>query len=208
VNQSRTRTAGRVALVTVLTVGLLAACGEDEDDETAAATETTVEAASTEASPPDDAPPTVEDGVLTVELVDYGFEGLPVSVPAGTKLEVDNTSTEEFHELVAFRLPDGEERTAAELVELPQAELGALFGGPPATVLLAGPNGGEQKAAVGDGTLAESGRYLLICSVATGADPEELEARMTGPEAGPPAPEPDAGPPHFVHGMHADLLVE
>ncbi|QYG95236.1 hypothetical protein HC251_24265 [Iamia sp. SCSIO 61187] len=210
--KSRTRTAGRVALATVLSAGLLlTACGDDDDstasDDTAA--ETTEESTeTTEEAPLDDATTEVEDGVLTVELVDYAFENLPESVPAGTQLAVENTSTEEFHELIAFRLPDDEERTSDELVELPEDELMALFAGPPATVLLAGPDGGEQTAAVGDGTLTEPGRYVLFCSIPTGADPAELEAQAADPEAGPPAEDPDAGPPHFVHGMHADLVVE
>jgi hypothetical protein len=218
--QSRTRTAGRVALATVLSAGLLlTACGDDNDDEATSddteaaaeeSTESTEEATeTTEASPIDDASDGgVEDGVLTVELVDYGFEGLPESVPAGTKLEVENTSTGEYHELVAFKLPEGETRTAEELVQLPEEELGALFAGPPAAVLLAGPNGGEQVAAVGDGTLAEAGSYVIFCSIPVGADPEAMAAAAENPEAGPPPEDPNAGPPHFTEGMYADLVVE
>lgn len=212
---TRTRTAGRIALAAVLSAGiLLTACGDDDDDEATAssedtAAETTEETASTEASPLDDATDSgVEDGVLTVQLVDYGFEGLPESVPAGTRLQVENTSTAEFHELVAFKLPEGETRTAEELVQLPEEELGGLFGGPPAAVLLAGPNGGEQTAAVGDGTLSEPGSYVLFCSIPVGADPEAMAAAAENPEAGPPPEDPNAGPPHFTEGMYADLVVE
>lgn len=212
--KSRTRTAGRVALATVLSAGLLlTACGDDDDEATADDTtaETTEEQAAetTEASPLDDASDGgVEDGVLTVELVDYGFEGLPESVPAGTKLQVENTSKVEFHELVAFKLPEGETRTAEELVALPEEELTGLFAGPPAAVLLAGPDGGEQTAAVGDGTLSEPGSYVLFCAIPVGADPEALAEAAQSPDAGPPAEDPDAGPPHFTEGMYADLVVE
>jgi hypothetical protein len=210
---TRTRTAGRLVLATALSAALLlASCGDDDDD-AADSSETTEAAASSEsteapAAVDDAGDGGVEDGTLTVELVDYGFEGLPESVPAGTKLEVENTSTEEFHELVAFKLPEGETRTAEELVQLPEEELGALFAGPPAAVLLAGPNGGEQTAAVGDGTLAEPGNYVLFCSIPTGADPEEMQAAAESGSEEPPPVDPDAGPPHFVHGMYADLVVE
>ncbi len=213
--QTRTRTAGRIALATVLSAGLLlTACGDDDDDEATAssedtAAETTEETPTTEASPLDDATDSgVEDGVLTVQLVDYGFEGLPESVPAGTKLQVENTSTAEYHEMVVFKLPEGETRTAEEIVALPEEEQGALFAGPPTAVLLAGPNGGEQVAAVGDGTLAEPGSYVLFCAIPVGADPEVYAQAAENPDAGPPAEDPDAGPPHFTEGMYADLVVE
>ncbi|HEU5149575.1 MAG TPA: hypothetical protein VFU19_03715 [Iamia sp.] len=214
--QTRTRTAGRIALATMLSAGLLlAACGDDDDDATAEDTsEETTEATeettdSTEASPLDDASGGgVEDGVLTVELVDYGFEGLPESVPAGTQLAVENSSTAEFHELVAFKLPEGETRTAEEIVALSEEEQGAIFAGPPAAVLLAGPNGGEQVTAVGDGTLSEPGSYVLFCAIPVGADPEVYAQAAENPDAGPPPADPDAGPPHFTEGMYADLVVE
>jgi plastocyanin len=195
------RSASRMGLALVLAGGLLfTACGDDEDDAAAGdtTTESTAEAPSSSEAP---AGETVE-----IELVDYAFEGIPDSVPAGTKITVKNSSTVEFHELVAFKLPDDETRSSEELVNLPEDELGALFAGEPATVLLAGPHGGHQTAAVGDGTLAEPGRYLILCSIPTGADPEEIEASLDSEE--PPAEDPDAGPPHFTQGMHAEIIVE
>ncbi len=216
----RTRTAGRIAVATVLSAGLLlTACGDDEDDATRADGATT-EAPADDASAPDqDAGPDtdqgddgagggVTDGVLTVELVDYGFEGLPESVPAGTRLEVENTSSVEFHEMVVFRLPDDEERTAEEILALSEAEQAEVFAGPPTAVLLAGPDGGEQTVAVGDGTLTEPGRYVLFCAIPTGADPEAYAAAAQNPDAGPPETHEHDGPPHFTQGMVADLVVE
>ena len=58
--------------------------------------------------------------------------------------------------------------------------------------------------AVGDGTLQEPGRYLVICTIPTGADPAEYlaaEATSNGP------PDVEGGPPHFTHGMYAELDV-
>jgi hypothetical protein len=141
------------------------------------------------------------DGVLAVTMADFHYGDLPDEVPAGTRLTIENTSTTELHELVAFRLPEGDDRTVDEILT---GDLGGLLGGtPPATVLLAAP-GGEQIAAVGDGTLTEPGRYLLLCAIPTGADPEEYLAAAATSD-GPPQVE--GGAPHFVHGMADELVV-
>ena len=90
-----------------------------------------------------------------------------------------------------------------ELLELSEEEFMAAVGGLPAMVLLAAP-GGPQIDAVGDGTFAEEGRYVLICAIPTGADVDEyLEAA----EAAPGPPDVEGGPPHFLHGMYAELEV-
>lgn len=207
-----TRTAGRTAVAVLLAAGLLAACGDDDPDDEAAGT--TTEAAEEEEANAAEEPTSslddasdggLEDGVLEVHLVDYAFEQLPESVPAGTRLTVVNDSEAELHELIAFPLPGEEERSVDELAALPMEVLEGLFTGPPTTVLLA-PPGGEQIDAVGDGTLAEAGRYVLMCFIPTGVDPEEyLNAPET--EEGPPDI-PGAGPPHFTQGMYAELVVE
>lgn len=144
------------------------------------------------------------DEPIEVTLVDYAFVGLPDSVAAGSGFNVVNDAPEELHELVAFRLPDGEERGLDELAQLSPHELEALLGAP-ATVLLA-PPGGEQIAAVGDGTLTDPGRYAIMCFIPTGADPQEYLQAAAETEEGPP--QVDGGPPHFVHGMVAELTVE
>lgn len=206
------RSAGRTAITALLATSLLlAGCGDDEDDD-ATATDTTEEASdttdapdTTAASPADDVGDGgVEGGVLKVHLVDYAFEGVPESVPAGTRLTIVNDSEAELHELVAIRIPDDEQRSVEELATLPEEELDAIFGsGPPATVLLA-PPGGEQVDALGDGTLAEPGRYAIVCFIPTGVDPE---AYLNAPESDGP-PDVPGGPPHITHGMFAELTVE
>lgn len=142
-----------------------------------------------------------DGGVLTVELTDFSFGDLPDEVPAGTRLAVENASTTELHELVAIRLADGDDRPAADIIH---HDLDAVMaGGPPATVLLAPPVG-EPIAAVGDGTLTEPGRYLILCAIPTGADPQAyLQAAATSD--GPP--DVPGGPPHLAHGMFDDLVV-
>jgi hypothetical protein len=90
-------------------------------------------------------------------------------------------------------------------VALPEAELGAIIGAAePATVLLAEP-GGEQIPAVGDGTLTEPGRYLILCAIPTGVDPAVYLKAAAESAGGPPQVE--GGPPHFVNGMFAEVTV-
>jgi hypothetical protein len=144
---------------------------------------------------------TASDGVLGVTLTDFSFGELPDDVAAGTRLQIENTSETELHELVAVRLADGDDRPVDEIVATGLDEV--LGAGPPAAVLLAAP-GGQQVDAVGDGVLAEPGRYLLLCAIPTGADPQEyLDAAATSD--GPP--QVDGGAPHFVNGMVAELTV-
>lgn len=145
----------------------------------------------------------LDDGVLTVDLSDFSFGDLPDEVPAGTRLAVENGSQSELHELVAMRLPDDEQRSAAEIVHGNLEEMFASGELAPATVLLAAPDG-EQIAAVGDGTLEEPGRYLILCAIPTGADPAEYLAAAQGSD-GPPQVE--GGAPHFTHGMFDEITV-
>ena len=216
----------RLALTTAVAAlaFTFAACGSDDDSSaTTAAPAATAEAATEDTTVADTAvadtavadtavddtmvgDTAAEGAVIEIEAVDYAFENLPASVPAGTRLVLTNGSQAEMHELVAIRLPDDETRPVEELVQLPEAEISAIIGSaPPAAVLLAAP-GGEQIAAVGDGTLTEPGRYIVICAIPSGADPEAyLEAAAASAE-GPP--EVEGGPPHFVHGMFAELTVE
>lgn len=182
---------GLRGLAATLAFGLvLAACGGDDTTATTAAPTTTT---------------TEAENVIEVGMHDFAFVGLPDSVPVGTRLTVSNHAEAELHELVIFKLADDEDRKAADLAGLAPHELEAALGAPVA-VLLAAP-GGEQIAAVGDGTLSEPGRYVVFCFIPTGVDPQVYLEAAAQSEAGPPQIE-GAGPPHFVHGMLADLIVE
>ncbi len=174
-----------LAAITALTLG---ACGDDAGDDEADATTTTEAAAAT----------------VEVTAVDYGYQGLPDSVEAGTRFTLANTSTAELHEFVAMRIPDEETRSIEELVGLSEEEQRTVFSGEPATVLVT-PPGGEMIQALGDGTIDEAGRYAVACFIPTGADPQEFLQAMQESEGGPPDVE--GGPPHVTKGMYAELTV-
>lgn len=182
----------RRALAVLALVGIVTACGDDDD--TATEPTSTTEAAAV-------------DGTDTLEVtaVDFGFEGLPETIEAGTRLSIANASASEIHELVAFRIPDDDSRSIDELVTLPPADLLGLVGPEPTMVLLA-PPGGDQITAVGDGVVSEPGRYGVICVIPSGADPVEYLEASAESEGGPP--DVDGGPPHITEGMFAEFVVE
>jgi hypothetical protein len=146
-----------------------------------------------------------EPGSVAITGVDYAFEGVPETVPAGSTLTLTNASDVEVHEIVAIRISEDSDLSVAQLVELPEDELDAhLVPGPPATVIVALP-AEDGMAVVGDGTLTEPGRYALVCFIPQGADPQELLAAFESEEEGPP--DIDGGPPHAFLGMFAELTV-
>jgi uncharacterized cupredoxin-like copper-binding protein len=181
------------ALVAVAAI-IGAGCGDDDDDATDGATDDVDQVAGN-----------VNGDAETIEVraSDYTFEDLPDTVSVGTRLTLVNDSEGELHELVAIRLPDDEDRSVEELLEAPEED--EEDEDPPAMVLIA-PPGEEAEAVLGDGTLTEPGRYAIICAIPTGADPDEFLAAAAESEEGPPDVE--GGPPHFVHGMFAELTVE
>ena len=150
-----------------------------------------------------------EDGAATPSLievagVDYGYEGLPATIAAGSEIVFSNESADEAHEFVALRLADDDTRTAGEILALPPEELGPLLADV-SSVLVAAPEG-PAFLAEGSATLDEPGRYVVMCLIPTGADPDEYLAAAAEAEGGPP--DVAGGPPHFVEGMWAELVVE
>lgn len=181
----------------------LVACGDDADEQASGEQPVTATTAPADSGDRGD---TGDAAVVEVTAVDFAFEGLPDTVPVGTRLALANDAPAELHELVAFLLPEDETRSAHELMSLPEAELGPLLNAaPPATVLMAAP-GGEQINAVGDGTLTQPGRYLIMCAIPSGVAPDAYLKAVA--EAGGAKPDVEGGPPHFVHGMVTELVVE
>lgn len=196
-----------VVLGPLVVVGLglgATGCGDDDDDAGSnAATDTT--GATQAASNADNLGAADSDAATTADViaVDYHFEHLPGQIGASTELTLHNDSSNEVHELVAMAIPEGETRSVDELVALPEAELGAALPGEPALVMVA-PPGEDAFTAIGDGTL-EAGRYLVLCFIPTGADPDEYMQAAQAAQDGPP--QVAGGPPHFTAGMYAELVV-
>ena len=202
--ESRKQLSWAVGAAALLAIS--AGCGSD-DNNSAADTDVaaTVAADATAAPPASDGAPVESSGApVMVEASDYKFESIPDEFAAGTQLTLTNASDKEIHELVAVRLPDTEKRPVAELMALPEAELGALFAGEPATVIIAPPKS-DGFPVVGTGIISEPGRYVFLCAIPTGADPEEYMAAAEASTGGPP--DVAGGPPHFVNGMFAEATV-
>ena len=191
--------------VAVLALALgLTACGDDADD--AATTTTTSSGETTSTS---EATSTTAEGAsgdaTEITGVDYAYEGVPDTVETGTALSFTNGSEGEVHELILLRIDDDESRPLEELVGLAQEEAMEVTQFRGVAVALPGEDG---MVVEGDLTLAEPGRYALMCFIPTGADPQvyrDLFASPTPPE-GPPDIE--GGPPHVANGMYAELTVE
>ncbi|HTO00935.1 MAG TPA: hypothetical protein VL068_09700 [Microthrixaceae bacterium] len=195
--------AAAVLAIATLSVGVGACSDSDSATASKSGDTPTTEAHSADHQPEKDR---AKSGEIAVTAVDYSFKGLPDRIAAGSQIKLSNDAPAELHELVAFRLPDDEMRSVEQLMALSEAELGALLGkSMPTTVLLA-PPGAEQITAVGNGTLTEPGRYLIMCSIPTGADPAEYLAAAAKPTDGPP--QVAGGPPHFTKGMVTDIIVE
>ncbi len=187
----RTAAAGVAMAAGLLGATLLTACGDSTDDAGASTNDTAAATTTHDAHRP-----------VVVTATDYAFQGLPASVPAGTQLQLVNDSNVELHELVALRVPDGDSRSLQDLLKDP-ASLESVA---PATVLLT-PPGGQEIQAVGDGTLTQPGRYVLICAIPTGIAPQAYLDAVKAAGGGKPEI-PDAGAPHLAHGMFAELVVE
>ncbi len=195
----KSRWARALALIFALAM-VASACGNDDDEE---GTGTGTEADTEEDAGDDAAAETVD-----VTAVDFAFDGLPASVEAGTEISLTNESEAELHEFVAVQLPEDEERSVEELVQLPQDELIGLLGAGVTDVVISLPGQTDTPGAVeGDAVLEEPGRYAIICAIPTGVDPQVYLDAAAEAEGGPPQIE-DAGPPHFAQGMFAELTVE
>lgn len=179
----------------------LAACGDDADT-TAAVDTPTAEETETSAT----ASGSGDGEVHTVTGVDYGFQGLEDEFEVGTELAFHNDSDGgEVHELVLVRVPDDEVRSAEELLALPQEESNALIGPNLVGVSVAMP-GEEGRVVEGDLVLDEPGRYLALCFIQTGVDPEVYAEAAAESQGGPVELE-DGGPPHVANGMVAEFTV-
>jgi hypothetical protein len=119
--------------------------------------------------------PTNEGELVVVTSVEYAYEGLPTSVPVGTRLGLANGGVE-VHDMMLGRIADGETASLEEILNMenPVGDGIIEIVGEP---LRAAP--GE----TADGTLLldREGRYAIVCFLPQGlADIEALTALDSG----------------------------
>lgn len=188
----RRRLLGAVLAVVALTAS--AACGDDDDTDDASAETSTTE------SPSDG---DAGGDTVLVTGVDYAYEGLPATASVGTELTFTNASATEVHEMVLLKVADGETRPLPELLQLPEDEQSAVTEFRGVTVAFPGEDAGFTDGSM---TLTEPGRYVVICVIPTGADPQAYREAVADPNAEGP-PDVDGGPPHVVQGMAGEIEV-
>jgi hypothetical protein len=125
---------------------------------------------------------------VEVTGIDYAFEGVPSTVPAGTvSFDFTNETThEEAHEFVVFKKNDGVTQSATELLQLPEEE--AMTNVEFVAAAFAEPGGSDYALAE-----VEPGDYFVACFIPVGSTEENPEG---------------SGPPHFMEGMVAEFTVE
>ncbi len=146
------------------------------------------------------------DGTFEISGVDYGFSGVPETATVGAELTFTNDSDVEVHEIVAFRIADGEERPLQELLELPDEETEGLIEPVGVLVALPGEAGANPEGEGNSIALGQPGRYAILCFIPQGADPAVVEEAMAGGAEGPP--DMGDGTPHAFLGMAAEFQVE
>lgn len=123
---------------------------------------------------------------ISATTVDYEFEGLPTSSPAGlTALKITNEG-DEFHEIVLMRINDDVTDSIEDLLELPEEEVEGKV--TPAGVVLAMPG----TSAINFFDL-KPGRYGVLCFISKDSDAEH---EFQGD-----------GLPHFTEGMVEELEI-
>jgi hypothetical protein len=146
------------------------------------------------------------EGTIEITGQDYAFEGVPEIAASGAELTFTNGSGVEFHEMVVFRVVDGEERTLEELLELPEEESESLIEFQGVLVAMPGEDGFDPEAEGTSVAVGEAGRYAIVCFIPQGADPAVVEEAMAGATEGPP--DLGDGTPHAFLGMAAEFQVE
>jgi len=146
------------------------------------------------------------EGTIEITGQDYSFEGVPEIAASGAELTFTNGSGVEFHEMVVFRVVDGEERALEELLELPEEESESLIEFQGVLVAMPGEDGFDPEAEGTSVAVGEAGRYAIVCFIPQGADPAVVEEAMAGATEGPP--DLGDGTPHAFLGMAAEFQVE
>lgn len=88
-----------ITVVTIVAAMVGSACSDDSEKSSSSTIEQTDDKS-------DDAAATE----INVKALDYKYDGLPSDVTTGTKFTLSNESDSELHEMVVFRVKDGETR--------------------------------------------------------------------------------------------------
>jgi uncharacterized cupredoxin-like copper-binding protein len=128
---------------------------------------------------------------MQVTATDDAFSGVPATATAGTTLLRLTNNGAEYHEIVLFRVADGETRSAQDLVALPQDQFAAALQQTGGSTLAA-------PGAQGVNTVdLEPGRYVMACLIPVGSTPAAFASGQVDPNA----------PTHAAHGMIAEFQV-
>jgi hypothetical protein len=144
---------------------------------------------------------------LVITAADYEYLGVPEIVPSGTTIRLVNASTSEFHSAYIIRLPEGDERTEAELTALSPQDLLPHYGpgrGVMQVVIYARPGESQYSMDLGGPRVRAPGRYVIMCFIPVDADPAEMEDQVPW---GPPR-QTEGVPRHDQVGMFAEFTVE
>lgn len=180
----------------------VAACGNDDPaaggaTTTTAAQETeeAVNPCSPEAPPEETAlegePPAAGATIHDIRAVEYRFEDVPKTLPAGPHGFRVVGAGAEFHELALVRVED--DRPIEELLDLPEEEQEK------AIPYLGGVTACPGKTSEALGAELSPGRYAFICFVPVGTTPDLRGADLLAAYE---------HAPHFAEGMVAEITVE
>lgn len=130
------------------------------------------------------------DQKFEVSTIEYGFDGMPEELPAGTTAILLTNEGAQMHEIAVLRRNDDVTESWMELLELPQEEAMTK-----ASFVMGGfvPMTGSTTLVVAD---LEPGDYVALCFVPDGSMMPEGGEMTEG-----------TGPPHFVEGMMHEFTV-
>jgi hypothetical protein len=125
-------------------------------------------------------------GSLDAIAIDYGFQGVPATLPAGTTIVTLNNQSAggEFHELTIARINDGVTDTVEQILAMSDTDAAAR--------VVLGASASAEVGEIGGATIdLVPGRYLYACFVPMGS---------VGAQEG-------TGDPHYTAGMFGEFTV-
>ena len=125
-------------------------------------------------------------GSLDGIAIDYGFQGIPATLPAGTTIVTLNNQSSggEFHELTIARINDGVTDTVEQILAMSDTDAAAR--------VVLGASASAEVGEIGGATIdLVPGRYLYACFVPMGS---------VGAQEG-------TGDPHYTAGMFGEFTV-